>query len=396
MTVATTSRVGPGARPAGLARLQRPSFTEVALVGLGVASTMKYDVGGLRVSYAMAGLLVVCLLVRYCLSDDDVALHSGGLVSGSMLIFCGGVLATALADAAAIVYLDGVRAVFGGMVLSILIVWIAWRLGSDVRYLLLGIVIGAIANLVKMVVNPDPLVSGRIEGMNHPNQTGTVLVLGIVFAWALRRDLPWRWTRSTFTVLAISVGLMYAISLTGSRSAAIAGTAALLWFLMVVRRSAGHRLLWIVLSGVVVVAIAAALAASPLGERLQSGDRTTESSDTERVHALEDQLELARESPLAGSGFEYRTYAHNVPLQVLNTGGFLAIAGFIVVLVPVVKALAMSRRSEDPGTAILGCAVIAIMVTWLLQNTAFDQIMWLTLTAVVVRARVTAPAEVSS
>lgn len=358
-------------------RLRRPSVTELALVALGAMSTTKLAVGGVRLSYVVVAVVVGCLWARYCLGQQNPRIRTNGLLTGGMMIFTGGLVATVVAGGGASQILAGVQSIIGGMVLSILVVWVARQFGCDTRYVLVGIVLGGCLNLGNLLLAPTRDVSGRIEGFNHPNQTGLALVLAILALWIIRQDLPWRWARSLLSTMAVSGLLIYGITMTGSRSAILGLVAAMGWFIFGVRRPLAERLAFVAVAGVVVAIVVYSFLQTPLGLRLDPSSTNAESSNQDRTTLIEEQIEVARERPVLGSGFEYRTAAHTVPLQIWNTAGLLGLAGLVLVVASLVRTMVLTRRQRSPGVQLVGSLIVAILVIWLVQNTFFDQVVWL-------------------
>jgi len=59
----------------------------------------------------------------------------------------------------------------------------------------------------------------------------------------------------------------------------------------------------------------------------------------------------------------------------------LGLAGLVLVVASLVRTMILTRRRRSPGVQLVGALVVAVLVIWLVQNTFFDQVVWLAVAA---------------
>ena len=180
--------------------------------------------------------------------------------------------------------------------------------------------------------------------------------------------------------------LAWGIVLSGSRAGVLGGaTVLLLAFALYARRS------------IVVIALAAGVIAALLLGGLQPNlprvnaisrlvnynSSAVYESDAGRSAALKDSISTISGHPLTGVGFANAKAAHNIYLQAWESGGILALLGFLMIAGATLKPLHVITRRYGEGQRgdimALGISLgfAGYLVAGLFQNALWERYVWL-------------------
>jgi colanic acid biosynthesis glycosyl transferase WcaI len=202
---------------------------------------------------------------------------------------------------------------------------------------------------------------GRQAGLTtSPNHVAVMSAIAVPLAalWLLRSP---RWRVAGAVALGLLFGAIYA---SGSRGGLLAGPIALVGAASAVPALRRHarRLL----------AAAAVLAAVwiPIVLLHSRSGASTSKSDYERHHLLLQAGADIAHSPVFGLGFRVVNQAHDIYLQLLASGGAIALGAFLVLVAGTIGAARVAVR-VDPQ---LGIACSAAVGTWLLVGFLENQL----------------------
>lgn len=228
---------------------------------------------------------------------------------------------------------------------------------------------------------------GRSAGLTtHPNHLAMVCVIAMPVLLGLSKTFP-RQSWRIVSYLGMSI-LGAGVLVSGSRTGIVA-TALIFAGLGAIEKSLRTQ---IVVASLVGAALLMSLSAigpqsdfSFAVDRLR-GESTQYSNvnvaDRERQTILEDSLEGIKRHPLTGEGFGVVRDAHNVGLQMLQSGGPLALLGFLVFCAGVVyTGASIWRRAEIPKEVRwLGLGLTFGSIAWFLgalgQNLIYDRFLY--------------------
>lgn len=230
------------------------------------------------------------------------------------------------------------------------------------------------------------LPTKRAPGLsNHPNHLAVITAMAMPVA-ALRASL--RMGPNTFTfanarnllyVFAIGAGV-FASGSRGGLAAAVAGIAVLPMLQPGLRRSLALCLTGVLIIGVLGALIFDSSFASKLGivtgQRLSGQAAGTQVSNDYRTRAYAAALRDAIANPIAGQGFESVRTAHNIYLELAQTGGVIGLAAFLAFVSGV---LATARRLSastglEASVGALASAFGASFVAWLVAGLVEPQL----------------------
>lgn len=212
------------------------------------------------------------------------------------------------------------------------------------------------------------------------------VLLGISAAMCV----PIALSRMTSTKHAIRYGLLVcvyclAVLVSGSRSALI-GVVAALVIVFVWRARARKRIISLIFvaGGAAYVTGVSASSLSVI-QRLLGGNTLASSSantsDTARLSHYSEALQAFYKRPLTGYGFEGLRGAHNIILELLSSGGPLALVGYFVVIGGVLSAARVvhARIPANVNIDILGIvgAIVVFLVVSMVDNASLDRFVYL-------------------
>jgi O-antigen ligase len=181
----------------------------------------------------------------------------------------------------------------------------------------------------------------------------SAMVLPVLMMWLFDKQTPrpLRWVAIPLMLLNF-----YAIQLSGSRSGILGAIAALLVFGYNWLRAQPVRGAMMILAGVLVLYVS-----STVNNCMQVGANTdctlsawdrlfggngTDRSDQVRENLLNEAKEQLDKSPLIGVGYHAVRISHNSFLQILVSGGILALGAFLLYLATIVSWLRHMRVRE--------------------------------------------------
>jgi O-antigen ligase len=218
-----------------------------------------------------------------------------------------------------------------------------------------------------------------------------------------RRSSGWLWG-------AMTVGIILALWVTGSRAAAVAAAIALVGAAIVAgRRAWGQRPRWLIVAGVVVACVAGALILG-FDPRVTVVNRGLSRTFESRAAFITTGLRMIASAPIFGVGigryyemsgrfmpssiywFFFHENAHNNFLQVGGELGLVGLAAFLWLLSAVVMRMVRGLRASADDRLLAGAltGVAAFAITWmsghplLSPEVAFP--FWILLGAAVARA----------
>jgi O-antigen ligase len=217
----------------------------------------------------------------------------------------------------------------------------------------------------------------RMSGLSvHPNHLGIVAAMALPVAVAQLARASSQRRRILYGLLsaAMAIGLLVA----GSR-AAFGGAAVGLLFLLIVAGRDRRRIAPYVggLIGIGLLSVAVALATHTGFITLQriAGIDTGQNTDT-RLAYYRGALSDFASSPIVGHGFQLIVQAHDIYLQLLQSGGLLALGAFTAYMVGTLRL--GWRLGHDPVVpAELGPLVPALsasILVWLINGLAENQL----------------------
>jgi O-antigen ligase len=186
-------------------------------------------------------------------------------------------------------------------------------------------------------------------------------------------------------VLALALGIL----VSGSRAGLLAVVVALVALPLL--QTQRHRVGRLVAVPLVVVALLAvvvldASVASSLGvitgSRLSGSAAGTSASNDYRITAYATALRQFADDPLVGQGFSVARVAHDIYFQLLQAGGIVALAGFVLFFVGLFRARReVDRRAVRVPGSDLAVALNASLIVWLvngtLQNELYDRYLYI-------------------
>lgn len=256
------------------------------------------------------------------------------------------------------------------------------RIATIATSWLLGVAVSCVVGLLDSVgatqisaslIGDGVDYSGRQAGLcAHANSLGVSAVLAFPMATWLSRRRP-------VTGLLLQLLLAVGTILSGSRGAQLMLVLVAGLMFVTARQSRGPILR---LVGIAVVASPLAISAmgglsTIQGTLLRLGDSggTADSSNAERHQIAVQGLHDFALHPLAGVGLDQLTYAHNIYLQILSSGGLILMLGFGAYMV---FALAEGRlvRRRFPLAYYLMVSIMAWLVLGMVENSLVDRFLY--------------------
>jgi O-antigen ligase len=246
-----------------------------------------------------------------------------------------------------------------------------WALGAIVN----GAV--AVLDIAGIHLGPTVAVGHRSAGLTiHPNYlalTG-VLALPIPMLWFARSR---RWTIAGFIGLICLAGGVFA---SGSRAGFVAGLIALVAATVAVPRLRSNLTFVLPLAGILLVFV---LVFTKTGSQILHQLRLGGSSDTSGSNYQRSLVNSAawaqiQARPLEGVGYGVLSGAHDIYLQLLDSGGVIALVSFLVfiggLVASVFRALSGPLRDE---AIVCGIAILAWLLNGIFDNQLADKYLYL-------------------
>jgi hypothetical protein len=121
--------------------------------------------------------------------------------------------------------------------------------------------------------------------------------------------------------------------------------------------------------------------APPTISRFGGGDESAAVSDGLRRQYLEDSATYISERPFLGYGFRWVETSHNIYLQLLLSGGILALVGFLTIASGYVRAGYRLRSSvPEPHRTMASAALVSfilVLITGMVSNSILDRYLYL-------------------
>jgi O-antigen ligase len=229
-----------------------------------------------------------------------------------------------------------------------------------------------ILDIAGLPVAPVPLAGSRTMGLTlHPNYLATVCTMAIPLAllWATR---PGRWRPAGYMATLLLLVGAYA---SGSRAGAVAAVLAIpltVIFIPQLRRRLGFLLPVV---GIGLVALVVVAGDQILEQARLSGDvgtsLNTTMADLQRSKTADVALAQFQARPIQGVGFSVVADAHSIWLQLLASGGVIALVSFLVFLGGLGSTIKSSLGTHYQEIAI-ACGVAVFM--WLVKGALDNQL----------------------
>ena len=215
-------------------------------------------------------------------------------------------------------------------------------------------------------IAPYPADAGRSAGLTlHPNYLALTCTIAVPLAllWVARGG---RWRG--FGVVAIGL-LLAGTYVSGSRAGTVSALLALTVTVALIPRL--RRALAFVVP-VIGMALVAALAFTNAGqqalEQVRLSGADTSGSDFSRALVRDVALEQIEARPVQGVGFGVIGDAHNIYLQLLASGGLIAMAAFLTFVGGLFNSARHARAGPQPDAV----AAVAVSIGMWLLNGLFD------------------------
>lgn len=252
-----------------------------------------------------------------------------------------------------------------------------WLVGTTIAAALGVAAYVGILHLPSLVGGNPEAGAARIRGLStHPNVFGVTAAMVLPVA-AICYSLAQSRRRKISYLLALGI-LLLAILTSGSR-AAILGALLGLALLALLDPAARVALRRSALAAAVVIGLVGltTFRSLPGVDRL-SGSGGVAQSDEVRKAIYSRVISEIEERPLVGHGFEYLRGSHNIYLQVLHSGGVIALAAMLTLVVGVVvTGLRVAARSRRPLVrALLVSALVWLGVDGMFEPAIFDRYLY--------------------
>lgn len=225
-----------------------------------------------------------------------------------------------------------------------------------------------------LVTTPVAEPGGRAFGLTiHPNYLGffSAMTLPLGVTRIAQTSGPAR-----LGPVAATAILALAVQLSGSRLALVTtlvGLGALVFLVPAFRTR-----LVVAFSVCVAVAVGIFLIAPSQQSALErlSGSTDSEYANEQRFELIEDGLDVALDHPFTGVGFARILDSHSVPVQVLQSGGVLALSALLLWALGFLRlGASLSRNPRVPtANAQLSAAMLAGLAGWFLPGILAPQI----------------------
>lgn len=242
-----------------------------------------------------------------------------------------------------------------------------------------------IAHLVPVPYVPPGRESGLAFHANHLALT-CAMALPIVILWSVRGP---RWRVAAALGAPILLGAIYA---SGSRAGTVGALVAVSATVIAVPRLRRWLGFALPIAGMLLVLLLAFTnAGSQIIDqvRLNPGNPNALLSNGQRNIAAATALDEIRARPIEGVGFSVIDDAHNIYLQLLASGGIIALAAFAVFCGGLIKStrLALDGVQADEAT-VLAVAILVWLVSGVVDNQVADRYLYVAPALLVAMAHV--------
>lgn len=256
----------------------------------------------------------------------------------------------------------------------------AWLAGVGASALVAVLAALAGVDLQETLVGNAYSVPGRYTGLTvHPVALGITcaMALPVALSQVGSKDPRRAWAFAALVALYGS-----AILVSGTRAALLAAVAGGVYVAAAQPATRG-RLVAIATVGLAVAYLyAPSLETLSLPQRLSGEASSSQTSNTAHLTSISDGFNLWLERPI-GWSFETVRGAHNIVLQMLTSGGLLALAGFGLVIrasFMVSRQLARCRRLPE-DMRVLAVALTASLLVWfgqaMVASASFDRYLYI-------------------
>ena len=242
-----------------------------------------------------------------------------------------------------------------------------------------------------LAANPDQVTlflagqPARFVGLTgHPNLLSMTVVLSLPLVLGRMTSV-----RTLLLNLPLCVLFLVAVLLSGSRAGLVGIAAVVVLSLLLNPRIraaalsfdpkviAGYAAAFVVTVLLVfVVPIQAGAGDGPASgsggiaglDRLESDDVSSQTSDSIRRQYLEDSVGFIADRPLLGYGFQFIETSHNIYLQLLLSGGVLALVGYLFVVFGYLREAFSLRSKLTGGRLDLLVALVVSILTYLIMG----------------------------
>jgi O-antigen/teichoic acid export membrane protein len=379
--------VGGGAALLILAATASPQLVASLFVygGVAVLAMNSLRIGSsLTISDGMFAGAGVVLVPR--LASDAGALLRGRHLPGLALIVCGALLGTMASGNASASIVNLVKLLIP--LYALFLVVRLWHPSTKEIHLAGWLWIASAATSASWALVHASADYGRPPGLSvHPNHLALTCVLALGLSLALLTS-PHRIER--VTAIGTCALLVSGILASGSRAGLIGAAAAFgvtSWML----RAHLRRLLVLSIVGATTALFASSYhlfaATNALARLLDPSGALTYQSDLGRSQLLAASVHTVLQHPLTGVGLGSALQAHDIWLQMLASGGLLAVIGFVLVAADVVgptvtmmRVTPPSMLSESGRRVAVGLMVgfIGYLVAGCFQNALWDRYIWFT------------------
>jgi O-antigen/teichoic acid export membrane protein/O-antigen ligase len=229
---------------------------------------------------------------------------------------------------------------------------------------------------------------GRTAGLTeHPNDLALACVMALPIVIVVATSSVARTWRAGYALggLVLLLGML----VSGSRAGMLAGVAGVcaVYLLAVPGFSRGRLILAMaaVLGavGIIVVAIGPDASSVTVAINRLTGEVSVGESDVRRLDFYQQAITAFSSSPIFGTGYSNVRYAHDTFLQLLQSGGIMAVAGFVLLVGgTMAEGFRLSRAPlVAPHVRIVAMAAVASIFVWLVyglaQTAIYDRFLFL-------------------
>jgi hypothetical protein len=329
----------------------------------------------------------VCLIVALALLASSLpagrlrAATANPIARGSFLILLGGLIASFVSPN--VLESVGNLAKFLFVTWAMLLAFILWKPAAmQIRRIVALWVISA-ATSAAVAISHASTPGTRPNGLAvHPNHLGliSVLALGPAFAFTVSGRRQW----SALSWIAVAA-LLGGVVVSGSRASLLGAT--VVCIVALVRFGPRFRRIAVaVLLGTIfcfqTVGNVALPAQNAFHRTFGAQVASSEQSDLGRREALNSTVAEIASHPATGVGFSNALAAHDVYLQLLASGGPLALVGFLIIVGTSIAPLGRLARDRDVASdrllhVALAASFAGFLVADMFQNALWDRFVWI-------------------
>ena len=302
-------------------------------------------------------------------------------------------------------WLWGIQSVFDSYLMPLLVYFIARQMVSEARrFRQLAIALVSIGLIIALFVIIEQTTGVRLfrssgtaafygedirkVGSLLGNPAYISLAIAVIIPLSLAGAMTEKTIRGKLLFVGAFLFLETGIFMTYNRSGWIGGLLAFVVIVILNRRAARFAIPILLVAGIIIATSWSSIENSPVGRRL-----TAESPIDYRVTALEYGLDISRDEPLMGIGWgsfgrvaEQRGFriganvqvlpsTHNTYLNLLVSGGYLLLGGFLLLILALALTLLLTGRDfQKRGAAapILLLAAWASFFAYFIASIGFD------------------------